>query len=243
MRTTNPILKDDAFRKTGASGNAMTIGGTVGKAFIMLLLLLGTAVFSYVQVMANKMNLTVAVGSMIVALILGMVTSFVPRFSPVTAPVYAAVEGVILGTVSALYTIRFGDNIVLQAVLLTVSILLGMLAIYAFRIVKVTNNFRMGVMAATMGVFIMYLVVFVLQLFGVAVPFLHQGGTLGIIISAVIIVIASLNLVLDFDFIENGARYGSPKYMEWYGAFGLMVTLIWLYFEILRLLSYFTRND
>ncbi len=243
MRTSNPILKDDAFRKTGSYGSAMTIGGTVGKTFIMLMLLLGTAVFSYVQVLTNKMNLTVAIGAMIVAFIIAMMTSFVPRFSPFTAPIYAAVEGVVLGTISALYATRFGDNIVLQAVLLTVSILFGLLIVYALRIIKVTNNFRMGVMAATLGVFIMYLVVFLLQLFGVSVPFLHQGGTIGIIVSAAIIVIASLNLVLDFDFIENGARYGSPKYMEWYGAFGLMVTLIWLYFEILRLLSYFARND
>ncbi|MEH6851665.1 Bax inhibitor-1/YccA family membrane protein, partial [Bacillus pseudomycoides] len=132
---------------------------------------------------------------------------------------------------------------ILHAVLLTISILLAMLVLYATRVVKVTDKFRTGVMAATFGIAIMYLTVFVLQLFGVPVPFLHQGGTIGIIVSAVVIVVAALNLMLDFDFIEGGARGGAPKYMEWYGAMGLMMTLVWLYLEILRFVSYFVKND
>ncbi|MFX3625305.1 MAG: Bax inhibitor-1/YccA family protein [Ectobacillus sp.] len=243
MRTNNPMLKNDVLRKQQASGAAMTIGGAVGKTMIMLMLLLGTAVYAYLQVMQNKMNMTVMMGALIVAAILAFATVFVPKISPITAPVYAAVEGIVLGTVSALYMQQFGDQVVLQAVLLTVSILFAMLLLYAARIVKATHKFRMGVLSATLGVLLMYVIVALLQLFGVAVPFLHDGGTVAIIVSAVVIVIASLNLVLDFDFIENGARSGAPKYMEWYGALGLMLTLVWLYLEILRFVSYFARND
>lgn len=243
MRTNNPMLKEDAFRKAPASHAAMTISGAVGKTFIMLVLLLSTAVYAYVQVIQNKMSMTVAIGALIIAAVIALVTVFVPKISPFTAPVYAAVEGIFLGTVSAIYMQQFGNQVVLQAVLLTVSILFAMLILYATRIIKVTDKFRMGVLSATLGVVLMYVTVAVLQLFGIAVPFLHDGGTIAIIISAVVIVIASLNLVLDFDFIESGAHYGAPKYMEWYGALGLMLTLVWLYLEILRFVSYFTRND
>jgi uncharacterized YccA/Bax inhibitor family protein len=243
MRTNNPMLKEDVFRKAPASNFTMTVSGAVGKTFIMLILLLATSVFSYMQVMQNKMNMTVMIGALIIAALTAFITAFVPKISPVTAPVYAAVEGIVLGTVSALYMQRFDGQVVLQAVLLTVSILFAMLFLYAARIIKVTDKFRMGVLSATLGVMLMYLVVAVLHLFGVNVPFLHDGGTIAIIVSAVVIVIASLNLVLDFEFIEKGARSGAPKYMEWYGALGLMLTLVWLYLEILRFVSYFVRND
>ena len=164
-----------------------------------------------------------------------------PRISPFGAPIYAAVEGVVLGSISAVYTMKFGDSIVLNAVLLTISILFAMLVLYATRVVKVTDKFRTGVMAATLGIMVMYLVVFLLNMFGVTVPYIHQGGTIGIIISAVVIVVAALNLLLDFDLIENGVRSQAPKYMEWYTAMGLMLTLVWLYLEILRFVSYFTK--
>lgn len=237
------MLKKEAFRKEGVSTSAMTIGGTVGKTFIMLILLLGTSVYAYMQMIENKMQPPVLIGALIIAAIVALASAFVPRISPITAPIYAAVEGIVLGSISAMYTIRFGDYIILHAVLLTISILLAMLVLYATRAVKVTDKFRTGVMAATLGIMIMYLIVLVLQLFGVAVPFLHQGGTIGMIVSAVVIVVAALNLMLDFDFIEGGARGGAPKYMEWYGALGLMMTLVWLYLEILRFVSYFVKND
>lgn len=243
MRTSNPMMKKETFQKAGVSTSRMTVSGTVGKTFIMLMLLLGTAIFAYMQMVEGKMQSSVLMGTMIIAFILALTSAFVPRISPFTAPIYAAVEGVLLGSISAMYMMRFGDFIVLHAVLLTISIMLAMLILYATGLVKATDKFRTGVMAATFGIFIMYLTVFVLQLFGVAVPFLHQGGTIGIIVSAVIIVVAALNLILDFDFIEGGARSGAPKYMEWYGALGLMMTLIWLYLEILRFVSYFTRSD
>ncbi|MDG4656294.1 Bax inhibitor-1/YccA family protein [Ectobacillus antri] len=243
MRTNNPMLKEEAFRKAPASSGTMTVGGTAGKAFIMLALLLGTAVYAYMQVVQNKMSMGVMIGALLIAMILAFATAFVPKISPVTAPVYAAVEGIVLGTISAMYMQRFGDQVVLYAVLLTISVMFAMLLLYATRVIKVTNKFRMGVLSATLGVLFMYLIVAVMQLFGASVPFLHDGGTIAIIVSAVVIVIAALNLVLDFDFIENGARSGAPKYMEWYGALGLMLTLVWLYLEILRLVSYFVRND
>lgn len=243
MRTSNPMMKKETFQRAGVGTSGMTVGGTVGKTFIMLMLLLGTAVYAYMQMVDGKMQSSVLIGAVIVALIIALASAFVPRISPFTAPIYAAVEGIVLGSISAVYMMRFGDFVVLHAVLLTISILLAMLVLYATRLVKVTDKFRTGVMAATFGVFIMYITVFVLQLFGVAVPFLHQGGTIGIIVSAVVIVVAALNLILDFDFIEGGARSGAPKYMEWYGALGLMMTLVWLYLEILRFVSYFTRSD
>ncbi|MDM5154673.1 Bax inhibitor-1/YccA family protein [Bacillus sp. DX1.1] len=243
MRTSNPMLKKEAFRKEGTSTSAMTIGGTVGKTFIMLVLLLATSVYSYIQMYNEKMQMPVLIGALIIATIIAFASMFFPRISPIGAPIYAAVEGIVLGSISAMYTIRFGDSIILHAVLLTISILFAMLVLFATRAVKVTDKFRTGVMAATFGIMIMYLIVFLLQMFGVSVPYLHQGGTIGIIISAVVIVVAALNLLLDFDFIENGARGGAPKYMEWYGAMGLMMTLVWLYLEILRFVSYFTKND
>lgn len=243
MRTSNPMMKKETFQKAGVGTSGMTVGGTVGKTFIMLILLLGTAVYAFMQMIDGKMQSSVLIGAAIVALILAFASTFVPRIAPFTAPIYAAVKGIVLGSISAIYTMRFGDFIVLHAVLLTISILLAMLVLYATRLVKVTDKFRTGVMAATFGIFIMYITVFILQLFGVAVPFLHQGGTIGIIVSAVIIVVASLNLLLDFDFIDGGARSGAPKYMEWYGALALMMTLVWLYLEILRFVSYFTRSD
>ncbi|AWC28535.1 Bax inhibitor-1/YccA family protein [Bacillus cytotoxicus] len=243
MRTSNPMLKKEAFRKEGASASAMTISGAVGKTFIMLILLLATSVYSYIQMMNGVMKMPVFIGALIVAVIIAFASIFIPRISPIGAPIYAAVEGVVLGSVSAIYTMRFGDSIVLNAVLLTVSILFAMLVLYATRVVKVTDKFRTGIMAATVGIAIMYLIVFALNIFGVTVPYIHQGGTIGIIISAVVIVVAALNLLLDFDLIENGARSGAPKYMEWYSAMGLMMTLVWLYLEILRFVSYFAKND
>ncbi|WP_416825972.1 Bax inhibitor-1/YccA family membrane protein [Ectobacillus polymachus] len=243
MRTNNPMLREDTLRNAPASNGVMTIQGAVGKTFIMLILLVATSLYSYVQVLMNKMNPSVLMGALIIAAIVAIVTTFVPKISPVTAPIYAAVEGIVLGSISAMYTIHFGNTLVLQAVLLTISILFAMLILYATRIIRVSDKFRMGVISATLGVAIMYLGVAILHLFGIQVPFLHAGGTIAIIISAVIIVIASLNLILDFDFIESGASKHAPKYMEWYGALGLMLTIVWLYFEILRFISYFTRNN
>jgi uncharacterized YccA/Bax inhibitor family protein len=171
-----------------------------------------------------------------------MATIFKPVWSPVTAPLYAAAEGLFLGAISALYEQRF-HGIVLQAVLLTSGTLLALLAVYSMRLVRVTQNFRLGLLAATGGVALVYLLTIVLGLFGIHIPYIHDSGAIGIGFSIVVVVIAALNLVLDFDFIENGCARGAPKYMEWYAGFGLLVTLVWLYLEMLRLLSKLSRRN
>jgi uncharacterized YccA/Bax inhibitor family protein len=176
--------------------------------------------------------ITGAIGGLITALI----TVFKKTWAPYTAPVYALLQGLFLGGISALFNQRF-PGIVIQAVALTFGTLFGLLFAYKSGLIKVTENFKLGVMAATGGIAIAYFLSFILGMFGVNIGFMHSNGPVGIIISLVIVVVAALNLVLDFDFIESGAKNGAPKYMEWYASFGLMVTLIWLYLEMLRLLS------
>lgn len=239
MRSGNPSLKSDSFTKYSGStaGKTMTIQGTVNKTFILLLLLLATFVFSWNQFQSNPDSaflfmLVGAIGGLIVALI----TIFLPKAAPFTAPIYALLEGLFIGAISAQYNAQY-EGIVFQAVLLTIGVLLSLLFAYKSGFIKVTQNFRLGVVAATGGIFIVYLISFIGGFFGFNIPHLHEATPLGIGISVVIVIVAALNLVLDFDFIENAANKRVPKYFEWYGAFGLLVTLIWLYLEILRLLS------
>lgn len=239
MRSGNPSLKKEAFEKfdTIESGQTMTIGGTVNKTFILILLVLATFVYSWNQFVENPgsvlpLILTGAIGGLIVALI----TIFVPKISPFTAPLYALLEGLFLGAISAQYEAQYG-GIVFQAVILTIAVLLSLLLVYKSGLIKVTQNFRMGVIAATGAIFLVYIISFIGGFFGFNVPYLHDSSPIGIAISVVIVIIAALNLVLDFDYIENAAGSRVPKYFEWYGAFGLLITLVWLYLEILRLLS------
>jgi uncharacterized YccA/Bax inhibitor family protein len=177
-----------------------------------------------------------AIGGAIGGLVLALVTVFKKEWSPVTAPMYALVEGFFLGAISAVFEARF-PGIVFQAVLLTFGTLFALLVAYRSGLIKVTENFKLGVVAATGGIALLYLASFVLSFFNINVPVIHEASWLGIAFSLFVVVVAALNLVLDFDFIENGAAARAPKYMEWYGAFGLMVTLVWLYVEFLRLLS------
>jgi uncharacterized YccA/Bax inhibitor family protein len=244
MKTSNPMLKRIPFKKEPTNTSTMTIGGTVRNTFVMLILLLAASVYSYLQMMQGSMKTSVLIGVAIVNIVVAFLAIFIPRISPICAPIYAVVKGIVLGSISAYYTMRFGDSILLTAVLLTISILFAMLVLYATRIIKVTEKFRAVLtLAATLGILIMYLIVFLLNTFVLTVPYIHQGGTISIIISAVVIVVAALNLLLDFDSIENGARSGAAKYMEWYSAIGLMMTLVWLYLEILRFVSYFMKNE
>ncbi|MGT8956750.1 Bax inhibitor-1/YccA family protein [Bacillus cereus] len=243
MRTSNPMLKKDKFHEEKTNASTMTIGGTIGKTFIMLILLLAASVYSYLQMMQGSMKTSVLIGVAIVNIVVAFLAIFIPRISPICAPIYAVVKGIVLGSISAYYTMRFGNSILLTAVLLTISILFAMLVLYATRIIKVTEKFRTVLTAATLGILIMYLIVFLLNTFVLTVPYIHQGGAISIIISAVVIVVAALNLLLDFDSIENGARSGAAKHMEWYSAIGLMMTLVWLYLEILRFVSYFMKNE
>jgi uncharacterized YccA/Bax inhibitor family protein len=165
-----------------------------------------------------------------------MVTIFKKEWSPVLAPAYALVEGLFLGALSAFFEARF-PGIVIQAVMLTFGTLFALLFAYRSGLIKATENFKLGVAAATGGIFLIYVASFLLGLFGIKVPYIHESGIIGIGFSLFVVVIAALNLVLDFDFIESGVEAGAPKYMEWFGAFGLMVTLVWLYVEFLRLLA------
>jgi len=173
--------------------------------------------------------------------VIGIVTVVRPQVAPFTAPAYAAVEGLVVGAISRIYEFEF-DGIVLQAVGLTIGVFAVLLALYASRLIKVTENFRLGVIAATGAIFLVYMVNLVLRFFGAEVPYIHDTGPIGIAISLVIVTVAALNLVLDFDFIEQGVNDRAPRSMRWYAAFGLLVTLVWLYLELLRLLGKLRSN-
>lgn len=247
MRSGNPALSESTFLDL-ASGSvvtspdqAMTINGTVNKTGILLLLTVLTAAFAWSQAIdgfgqPTTSAMIYALGGAVGGLILAIITVVKKQWAPVTAPMYALVEGLFLGAISALFNAKF-PGIVMQAVMLTFGTLFVMLAVYRSGVIKVTENFKLGVVAATGGIALVYLASFVLSFFGIQVPMIHEGGWMGIAFSLFVVVVAALNLVLDFDFIENGANARAPKYMEWYGAFGLMVTLVWLYVEFLRLLS------
>lgn len=246
-KTSNPalnekIFNDPLFANVQDASKVMTVQGAVNKVGLMLLIILVSATITW-KMAAGGSSLTMPL--MILGIIGGLITAIVTivkkQYAPVSAPLYAAFEGLFLGGISALFNHLY-NGIVVQAVLLTFGIMFGLLVAYKTGLVKATERFKKGVMAATFGVAMMYLLTFILGLFGIELPFIHDGGGISIFISLVIVVIAALNLVLDFDFIEQGALARAPKFMEWYGAFGLMVTLIWLYLELLRLLSMLNRN-
>lgn len=238
MRTANPALNDSTFRNTvQGTAQAMTLQGTVNKTALFLALVFAAAVFTWQKALANPAAaMPWMTGGAIAGLILCIVTCFKKEWAAMTGSLYALAEGLFLGALSALYEQQF-QGIVLQAVLLTLGVLLALLAAYSMRLIKVTENFKLGIFAATGGIALVYLATMVLGFFGIHIPYIHGSGMMGIGFSVVVVIIAALNLVLDFDFIENGCTHGAPKYMEWYAAFGLLVTLVWLYIEILRLLA------
>jgi len=235
LRSGNPALSSETFNGISAisSGNTMTINGTVNKTAISLIILLSAAYFTYV----NQLFALIPVG-FIGGFIVALVTIFKKEWAPTTVPLYAALEGLALGGISFYYNNLYA-GIVPQAILLTLGILFTLLFAYKSRIIAPTENFKLGIFAATGGIFIVYIASFIMSFFGAGLPILDptNSSLFSIGFSLFVVVIASLNLVLDFDFIEEGSEKGMPKYMEWYGAFGLLVTLIWLYLEILRLLS------
>ena len=248
MRTGNPALNAKTFAvprlRDAAAERGMTIEGTVNRTGLLLVLLLLGAGWSWRVFYAEGVAATMpyiwggALGGFVVAL----VTIFKKEWAGVTAPVYALLEGLCLGALSGFFETQF-PGIVLQAVGLTFGTLLALLVAYKSGVIKATENFKLGVVAATGGIALVYIATLVLGFFGVAIPFIHGSGPLGILFSLFVVVIAALNLVLDFDFIESGAAQGAPRFMEWYAAFGLMVTLIWLYLEILRLLAKLRSRD
>ncbi len=248
MRTANPALRDDVFVRARALSAArtgtMTVKGAVNRTAVLLLLLVGAAFWSWQQSLQQLdpsmparffSNYLVWVG-LLGGFIIGMVTTFKKSWAPLTAPIYAVFEGLFLGATSAAFELAF-PGIVFQAMLGTFGTLFALLAVYRLGLVRATENFRLGILAATGGILLIYVVTLILGLVNVHVPYIHESGPIGIGFSVLVVIVAALNLVLDFDFIESGERRGAPKYMEWYAAFGLMVTLVWLYLEILRLLA------
>ncbi len=247
MRTANPVLNENTFRHVNNTSHSqqMTINGTVNKTIILIGLLLVSATYFWINmsdyISSGMLNIYM-IGSIILGLIVALITIFKKEWSPVTAPIYALVEGVFLGLISAFFE-RMFPGIVLQAVALTCGTLFCLLFAYKSRLIKVTENFKLGVIAATGAIVVIYFISMLLNVFGITVPYIHESGLIGIGFSLFVVVIASLNLVLDFDFIENAVKNKVPKYMEWYGAFGLIITLVWLYVEILKLLAKLRSRD
>jgi len=244
FRTGNPALKAETFssvaRERGAE--AMTIEGTVNKTGLSLLILIGCAALQWNGVLGQALFLPLIYLGFGGGFVVAMVTVFKQTWAPVTTPLYAALEGLMLGGVSLLFNVRY-PGIVMNAVGLTLGTLAALLLAYRSGLIRPSENVKLGIVAATGGIALVYLVSMGLSFFGKTMPYIHDSGPIGIGFSLVVIVLAALNLVLDFDFIEHGAEVGAPKYMEWYAAFGLLVTLVWLYLEILRLLAKLQGRD
>jgi uncharacterized YccA/Bax inhibitor family protein len=242
MRTANPAFSATTFpgysTRTGFD-QAMTIEGTINRTGILLLCVLASALFTWNQFFTSRDPAAVMPYILIGALggfIMAMVTIFKKEWSGVTAPIYALLEGLFLGAISATLEVRY-PGIAIQAVALTFGTCFCLLLAYRSGLIRASEKFTLGIVAATGGIALIYLVSMVIGFFGIQIPYIFGNGPVGILFSMAVVVIAALNLILDFSFIEQGARQGAPKYMEWYAAFGLMVTLIWLYIEILRLLT------
>jgi uncharacterized YccA/Bax inhibitor family protein len=247
MRTSNPALSDQAFQgEHAAFGETMTLQGTANKTGILLVCAIATAAWTwniYLHSHTPEAVYPLGILGLIGGLITALVTIFKKSWAPVTAPIYALLEGLVLGMVSSIFEARF-PGIAIQAVSLTFGTLLVLLLAYRSGVIRVTEKFRLGVVAATGGIALFYFLTFILGFFHInAFQSVYGAGLIGIGFSIFVVIVAALNLVLDFDFIETGVNSGAPKYMEWYGAFGLMVTLIWLYLEILRLLSKLRSRD
>ncbi len=244
MASGNPAVRPEAYRQAGMaldSAQTMTLGGTVLKIGALLILALLAAGYTWSLTLrgpaAPQGALVLAlVGGLLVGSVTGLATIFVPRIAPFTAPLYAVAEGAVLGCISA-FTETAYPGVAQQALVGTFGILAMLLLLYGTRAIRCSERFKAGVIAATGGVCLIYVADLLLRFFGMSVPFVHETGTVGILFTLAVVVIAAMNLVLDFSFIEEGVRYGAPKYMEWYGAFTLMMTLVWLYLEVLRLLS------
>lgn len=239
MRTGNPTLSEKTFEQvsqTAPGQSTMTVGGTINKtAMLFLVLLLGASISWY------QPSPLFIWGGAIGGFIIAMVTIFKKEWSPITAPIYAGLEGLFLGGISLQYANMY-DGIVFNAVLLTIGVFAAMLMAYRSGLIKVTKRLRMGIVAATGGIALVYIASFILSFFGINISLIHGSGLMGIGFSLIVVGVAAFNLVLDFDMIEKGAQAKAPEYFEWYASFGLMITLVWLYIELLRLLSKLQRR-
>ncbi len=250
----NPFLRNKSFTRTSAVStdtdnpmvidynDTMTINGTMSKTLLLFLLLVGTSTVTWWMVF-NGMNVwPIAIGGAIIGLILVIVAAFKPSASTYLAPGYALFKGLFIGAISAIFEAMY-PGIVIRAVGATFVTFLICLGLYHFKIVKVNEQFKSVVIAATLAVFTYYIVSWLVSLFTDFVPVHYGNSLMSIGISVFVIIIAALNIFLDFDMIEQGAAQKQPKYMEWFGAMGLMVTLVWLYVEFLRLLSKIASRD
>lgn len=249
-KTSNPVLTEKRFgRESIASSEAMTVNGTINKTALMLLLVVAAAMFTWNKFFgvsnpeaASSVVMPWVIVGGIGGFITALVTIFRPKSSGISAPIYAVFEGLLLGGLSAVFESMY-SGIVVRAVALTLAVFAIMLFVYRSGIIKVNRKFMLGVVGATGGIALVYFAGFIAGMFGANLSFLHGSGTFSIGFSLVVVGVAALNLVLDFAFIDRASQSGAPKYMEWYGAFGLMVTLVWLYLEILRLLGKLAGRD
>jgi uncharacterized YccA/Bax inhibitor family protein len=240
----NPVLNQNVWQRADrlpqvATGEVMSVEGAVNKSALLLLLVVGAATWVWTRFFQTGDPAAVTPylwTGLIGGIVAAIATVVKPDWGRITAPAYAVLEGLALGAISAFYEAQL-HGIVFQAVGLTFAVLAVMLLLYRSGVIKVTDRFRMIVVAATGGIALFYFVSIILSFFHVSIPFLYGGGTFSIVFSLVVVGIAAMNLALDFDFIARGVEHGAPKFMEWYAAFGLMVTLVWLYLEILRLLA------
>jgi len=242
FKSGNPTLSEKSFKQTGYIDyeNSMTVRGTLNKFGFMFLMLMGTAFYSWKEFADGGDVQPLIWGGALGGLAVALVIVFKKEWSPWLAPLYALLEGLFIGAISAYYNEAFAEkmpNIIMNAVGLTFGTAIAMYFLYSFKIIQATEKFKEIIFTATAGIAIFYLISMVLRMFGVQMAFLHEGSAMGIGFSLIVVAIAALNLILDFDMMEQGAAAGAPKFMEWYGAFGLMVTIVWLYLEILRLLS------
>ncbi len=246
FKSGNPTLSENRFRDTVLDSvvtheNAMTVRGTLQKFGFLFLMVMGTAFYSWKEFAEGGNVVPLIWGGAIGGLVVAIVLVFKKQWAPYLAPLYALLEGLFVGAISAMYDSAFATkapHIIMNAVGLTFGTAIAMYLLYSFKIIKATEKFKSIIITATAGIAIFYILVMVLRAFGVEnMPFLHEGTPMGIMFSLFVVAIAALNLILDFDMIEKGSELGAPKYMEWYGAFGLLVTIVWLYLEILRLLS------
>jgi uncharacterized YccA/Bax inhibitor family protein len=250
----NPTLSQKIFSRSASdvSTETMTVRGAINKFGFLLLMVIAAAAYVwhqyYTKIALEDAQRAVSTYIMIGVfggLICALAITFKPTWAPYLSPAYGLLEGLFLGGISALLNDAFSQNypgLILQAVGLTFGVAIAMFLLYNFKVIRATEKFRSVIFSATMGIAVFYLLTLVLRLFHVNMPFMYDASPLGIGISLFVIAIAALNLILDFDMIERGAAMGAPKFMEWYGAFGLLVTMVWLYLEILKLLARFAGN-
>lgn len=252
FKSGNPTLTEKMFNKSlemdATLQGTMTVRGAINKFGFMMLMLIAGAAYNwhlFEEMKQDTMNVLMMVG-IFGGLITAIAISFKPNWAPFLAPLYALLEGLFIGGISVIMNAAFAKSypgLVMQAVGLTFGVAISMFILYNFRIIKATERFKSVIFTATLGIGIFYLLTMVLRMFGVNVSFMYDSSMLSIGISLFVVGIAALNLILDFDMIEQGAEKGAPKFMEWYGAFGLMVTIVWLYIEMLKLLSKLGSRD